>query len=149
MSCYDFFNFEKDFKFQNHKGDIVIIPKGEYQTKSLDNMLNGLIINCNNEIEKPIYKTEVFVEYPKNDPRRWKTEKIGYEKIDFFGTAFNPTPDDPEYGIFLFKSRLGGEYTEFIGEFDYILIDLEFLLGLPKNLLYYNGRTLDQYIVYN
>ena len=85
MSCYDFFNFEKDFKFQNHKGDIVIIPKGEYQTKSLDNMLNGLIINCNNEIEKPIYKTEVFVEYPKNDPRRWKTEKIGYEKIDFFG----------------------------------------------------------------
>ena len=87
MSCYDFFNFEKDFKFQNHKGDIVIIPKGEYQTKSLDNMLNGLIINCNNEIEKPICKTEVFVEYPKNDPRRWKTEKIGYEKIDFFGVV--------------------------------------------------------------
>ena len=85
MSCYDFFNFEKDFKFKNHKGDIVIIPKGEYQTKSLDNMLNGLIINCNNEIEKPIYKTEVFVEHPKTDPRRWKTEKIGYEKIDFFG----------------------------------------------------------------
>ena len=87
MSCYDFFNFEKDFKFQNHKGDIVVIPKGEYQTKSLDNMLNGLIINCNNEIEKPIWKTEVFVEYPKNDPRRWKTEKIGYEKIDFFGVV--------------------------------------------------------------
>lgn len=87
MSCYDFFNFEKDFKFQNHKGDIVIIPKGEYQTKSLYNMLNGLIINCNNEIEKPIWKTEVFVEYPKNDPRRWKTEKIGYEKIDFFGVV--------------------------------------------------------------
>jgi hypothetical protein len=87
MSCYDFFNFEKDFKFQNHKGDIVIIPKGEYQTKSLDNMLNGLIINSNNEIEKPIWKTEVFVEYPKNDPRRWKTEKIGYQKIDFFGVV--------------------------------------------------------------
>ena len=87
MGCYDFFNFEKDFKFQNHKGDIVVIPKGEYQTKSLDNMLNGLIINCNNEIEKPIWKTEVFVEYPKNDPRRWKTEKIGYEKIDFFGVV--------------------------------------------------------------
>ena len=46
--------------------------------------------------------------------------KEGYEKIDFFGTAFNPTPDDPEYGIFLFKSRLGGEYTEFIGEFDLV-----------------------------
>jgi ABC-2 type transport system ATP-binding protein len=46
--------------------------------------------------------------------------KEGYEKIDFFGTAFNPTVDDPEYGIFLFKSRLGGEYTEFIGEFDLV-----------------------------
>ena len=87
MGCYDFFNFEKDFKFQNHKGDIVVIPKGEYQTKSLDNMLNGLIINCNNEIEKPIWKTEFFVEYSQKDPRRWKTEKIGYEKIDFFGVV--------------------------------------------------------------
>ena len=44
----------------------------------------------------------------------------GYKTIDFFGTSFNPTQDDPEYGIWLFKKRLGGEYTEFIGEFDYI-----------------------------
>lgn len=44
----------------------------------------------------------------------------GYKTIDFFGTSYNPTKDDPEYGIWLFKKRLGGEYTEFIGEFDYI-----------------------------
>ena len=44
----------------------------------------------------------------------------GYKTIDFFGTSFNPTQDDPEYGIWLFKKRLGGEYTEFIGEFDYV-----------------------------
>ena len=44
-----------------------------------------------------------------------------YKVIDFFGTSYNPTTDDPEYGIYLFKKRLGGEYTEFIGEFDYII----------------------------
>ena len=44
----------------------------------------------------------------------------GYKTIDFFGTSYNPTNDDPEYGIWLFKKRLGGEYTEFIGEFDYV-----------------------------
>ena len=44
----------------------------------------------------------------------------GYKTIDFFGTSFNPSQDDPEYGIWLFKKRLGGEYTEFIGEFDYV-----------------------------
>lgn len=46
--------------------------------------------------------------------------KDKYKVIDFFGTSFNPTTDDPEYGIYLFKKRLGGEYTEFIGEFDLI-----------------------------
>ena len=44
----------------------------------------------------------------------------GYKTIDFFGTSYNPSQDDPEYGIWLFKKRLGGEYIEFIGEFDYI-----------------------------
>lgn len=44
----------------------------------------------------------------------------GYKTIDFFGTSFNPSQNDPEYGIWLFKKRLGGEYTEFIGEFDYV-----------------------------
>ncbi len=44
----------------------------------------------------------------------------GYKKVDFFGTSFNPDKSDPEYGIWLFKKRLGGEYTEFIGEFDLI-----------------------------
>ena len=44
----------------------------------------------------------------------------GYKTIDFFGTSYNPSNDDPEYGIWLFKKRLGGEYTEFIGELDYV-----------------------------
>ena len=47
----------------------------------------------------------------------------GYKTIDFFGTSYNPVKEDPEYGIWLFKKRLGGEYTEFIGEFDLVLND--------------------------
>lgn len=45
----------------------------------------------------------------------------GYKKIDFFGTIGDPNPKDNGYGIHLFKKRLGGEYTEFIGEFNMVL----------------------------
>ena len=46
----------------------------------------------------------------------------GYKQVDLFGTCGipNPTPDNPIYGIHNFKKRLGGEYIEFIGEFDLI-----------------------------
>lgn len=47
--------------------------------------------------------------------------KEGYKKIDFFGTIGDPNPKDNGYGIHLFKKRLGGEYTEFIGEFVLVL----------------------------
>jgi len=45
-----------------------------------------------------------------------------YDIIDFFGTSgvANPNPDNPIFGIHSFKKRFGGEYTEFIGEFDLI-----------------------------
>ena len=47
----------------------------------------------------------------------------GYKTVDFFGTCgiANPPKDNPIYGIHSFKKRLGGEYTEFIGEFDLII----------------------------
>ena len=48
-------------------------------------------------------------------------KKENYEIIDFFGTTGEPKEDNPVYGIHLFKKRLGGEYTEFIGEFDLIV----------------------------
>ena len=48
-------------------------------------------------------------------------KKEGYDIIDFFGTTGNPVKENPVYGIHLFKKRLGGEYLEFIGEFDLII----------------------------
>ena len=85
MGCYDTFRFKEDFNFKNNKGDIVTIHKGEYQTKRIKSLLDILKINENNEIERPIYKSEQFKEYPVLDPRRWKTTIIGYKKINFSG----------------------------------------------------------------
>ena len=61
--------------------------------------------------------------------------KDGYKKIDFFGTTGEPNENNPVYGIYLFKKRLGGDYLEFIGEFDYINQKLLYFLYtkvLPK-----------------
>lgn len=44
----------------------------------------------------------------------------GYKLIDFFGTTGADSVDNKIHGIHLFKKRLGGEYTEFIGEFHLI-----------------------------
>ena len=46
--------------------------------------------------------------------------KDGYKIVDLFGTCgiANPDPSHPVYGIHNFKKRLGGEYCEFIGEYD-------------------------------
>ena len=56
----------------------------------------------------------------------WKiikdANKEGYHYVDCFGTCgiANPDRNNPIFGIHSFKKRLGGEYIEFIGEFDYV-----------------------------
>ena len=47
----------------------------------------------------------------------------GKKIVDLFGTCGipNPEPCNPIYGIHSFKKRLGGEYIEFIGEFDLVV----------------------------
>lgn len=47
----------------------------------------------------------------------------GYKQVDLFGTCGipNPDPSNPIYGIHNFKKRLGGEYCEFIGEYDLVV----------------------------
>lgn len=56
--------------------------------------------------------------------------KDGYKVIDFFGTCgeANPSSDNPIFGIHSFKKRLGGEYTEFIGEFDLVVNPVMYFL---------------------
>jgi len=53
----------------------------------------------------------------------------GYKCLDCFGTCgiANPDKSNPIYGIHNFKKRLGGEYTEFIGEFDLVINKLMYI----------------------
>ncbi len=44
----------------------------------------------------------------------------GYHYADLFGTTGEwDNPDNPVYGIYLFKKRFQGDYVEYIGEFTY------------------------------
>ena len=45
----------------------------------------------------------------------------GYQVVDFFGTEGKIDKNSDLYGIYLFKYRFGGDFDEFIGEFDYIV----------------------------
>ena len=60
-------------------------------------------------------------------------KKENYKLIDFFGTTGDPKPTNPIYGIHLFKKRLGGEYIEFIGEFD--LVTKKFMYFIFSKLI--------------
>lgn len=64
--------------------------------------------------------------------------KEGYKRFDFFGTTGDPNPHNSVYGIHLFKKRFGGEYTEFIGEFD--LINKKLLYFLYNKYLKFKKR---------
>lgn len=48
-------------------------------------------------------------------------KKEGYETVDFFGSEGKIDKNSDLYGIYLFKSRFGGDFDEFIGEFDFII----------------------------
>lgn len=60
-------------------------------------------------------------------------KKNNYEIIDFFGTTGADSLDNKIHGIHLFKKRLGGEYTEFIGEFH--LITNKFMYIIYQKLI--------------
>ncbi len=55
----------------------------------------------------------------------WETMKKysleGYEFLDLFGVGGDISKDSPLYGLYFFKRGFGGEYLEWIGEFDYVL----------------------------
>lgn len=56
---------------------------------------------------------------------QWQTicdaKKAGCDTYDFFGISGHTDEADPLYGLYHFKKGFGGEFTEFIGEFDYVI----------------------------
>lgn len=50
-----------------------------------------------------------------------EAKQRGVEIYDFFGTTGDTSKDNPLHGIYQFKKKYGGQFTEFIGEFDYVM----------------------------
>lgn len=44
----------------------------------------------------------------------------GYKEVDFYGSEGKVDKNSEIYGIYLFKLRFGGDFDEFIGEFDFV-----------------------------
>jgi len=51
---------------------------------------------------------------------RWAVSS-GCRIYDFRGVSGDLREDNPLYGLYRFKKGFGGEFTEFIGEFDLVL----------------------------
>lgn len=67
----------------------------------------------------------MYREFMPNYYIQWQAftdaKKSGYELYDFFGISGKTDESDPLYGLYRFKKGFGGEFTEFIGEFDYVV----------------------------
>lgn len=70
----------------------------------------------------------VYREFMPNYDIQWvaftEAKEAGYEVYDFFGISGKTDESDPLYGLYRFKKGFGGEFTEFIGEFDYVISPL-------------------------
>lgn len=67
----------------------------------------------------------MYREFMPNYYIQWQAfteaKHAGYELYDFFGISGKTDESDPLYGLYRFKKGFGGEFTEFIGEFDYVV----------------------------
>ena len=65
----------------------------------------------------------------------------GYKVFDGFGTVGRPEADNGAIGLYEFKKKWGGELTEFIGEFDFILNKPVFYAYKKLIPIYHNIRN--------
>ena len=67
----------------------------------------------------------LYREFMPNYLIQWQAlteaKQAGYEIYDFFGVSGRTDADDPLHGLYRFKKGFGGEYVEFLGEFDYVI----------------------------
>ncbi len=68
------------------------------------------------------------------------SKKQGYKQVDFYGSEGKVDPSSQIYGIYLFKLRFGGDFDEFVGEFDFVV--RPFANKIISSLLKVRRRTL-------
>ena len=64
--------------------------------------------------------SECYVNYNTYFEHIKKCKEDGIEIYDQFGTIGDLSKDNPRLGLHEFKKKFGGDYVEFIGEFDYV-----------------------------
>ena len=57
---------------------------------------------------------------------------------DFRGVSGDISEDNPHYGLYRFKKGFGGDFTEFVGEYDYVQNKLVHFIAEKGSLLYKN-----------
>ena len=72
------------------------------------------------------------------------SKKEGYTTVDFYGSEGKVDKDSQIYGIYLFKLRFGGDFVEFVGEFDFVTRPLankiiSNLLKARRRILYHRS----------
>ena len=64
--------------------------------------------------------SETYVNYNTYFEHIKKCKEDGIKIYDQFGTIGDLSKDNPRLGLHEFKKKFGGDYVEFIGEFDYV-----------------------------
>lgn len=64
--------------------------------------------------------TETYVNYYTYEEHLKYCKEKGLKVYDQFGTIGDLSKDNPRFGLHEFKKKFGGDYIEFLGEFDYI-----------------------------
>ncbi len=72
--------------------------------------------------------TETYTNYHTYFEHIKYCKEKGLKTYDQFGTIGNLTKDNPRLGLHEFKKKFGGDYVEFIGEFDYITNHLMYMV---------------------
>lgn len=68
---------------------------------------------------------------------QWAVE-TGCNVYDFRGVSGDISEDNPLYGLYKFKKGFGGDFTEFVGEYDLVLKRTAWLIAEKGSVLYKN-----------
>ena len=77
----------------------------------------------------------------------WAIES-GSRVYDFRGVSGDVSEDNPHYGLYRFKQGFRGEFTEFVGEYDYVINKPAYFIA-EKGSLAYKGLAAKLYMIKN